>query len=242
MHPPVLTQSLLQIIASRVASSRVTIALRWCELVQYNNLGGRSSCASTCTHVGSDDARQNPYSVRAVKEVEFEWLREMCPWLTGGGFGSSDQCDDYHSSQAIVAFSQAGNKSSAHLCEAGFFEPGHGKNKVDMDCGINAQGFTRFINGGGNLMEIQDYLKRLDSTGSGVNLRLEINRWNETRAGAPAIPNVHDYAHVTFHRDGSITLRECHGFGDGVTFTKEELARHDQHKLGESGTGSVELN
>ena len=55
----------------------------------------------------SDDSRQTPWSVRAVKEAQYATMAKEAPWIKGI-LSQSDQCADYHSTQALVAFSQLG--------------------------------------------------------------------------------------------------------------------------------------
>jgi len=205
-----------------------------------------------------DDARQTPFSVRAVKTLQYERLKKEMPWLQGV-YGQSDQCDDYHSTQAVIAFSQiratTGDADELRILEHGHTEAGEGKCVVDMNCGQSKQDLSRDRDQGhdhecadeifsglerrSNLCGNQ-LVSRIDGSptdflagprAGDVNVVMAIDRTKEQEKKAPPLPRAHNYAHCTFHVDGSITCRECFGLGRGLTYTEAQLAMHDQHKV-----------
>jgi hypothetical protein len=189
-----------------------------------------------------DDARQTPYSVRCVKELQYERIGKEMPWLKSV-YGQSDQCDDYHSTQAVIAFSQLGRGESLKLriVEHGHTEPGEGKNVVDMKCGQGKQDLARDRDAGNNhedADEIFDGLERRRRVGDYYTV-MEIDRSKEQQKKKPALPNIHDYEHSTYSDNGDIVCREAWGYGPGRRFSKEEVEKHDQHMLGDPGTGAT---
>jgi hypothetical protein len=193
--------------------------------------------------VVSDDSRQNPFSVRSVKEVQYKRIKEELPWLETVR-GQSDQCGDYHSTQATVSMSQLGTSTGLYVTEFGHTEPGEGKNVVDMDCGQGKQDLARDRDTGHDHEsgeEIFDGLERRPRPGCD-NVLMEMDRANERQGKGdkkPPLPNISDYQHTTFNSDGSVACREAWGFGPGRLFSKDQLDTHDQHMLGASGTGAV---
>ena len=194
-----------------------------------------------------DDSRQNPFSVRSVMEIQCAKLSEEMPWLELL-YGQSDQCDDYHSTQSIFAFVGVkqfnGMKSKLRIAFWAYSEPGEGKNWVDADCGRAKQKLSRDRDQGHDHESAADIfagLERLRCDGEWhAVITLDRSR-EENKKKAPAIQDISDYQHITMEEDGSIILRECMGYGTGRKVTKEEFAKHDQHKLDELGGTGVSV-
>jgi hypothetical protein len=186
-----------------------------------------------------DDSRQNPYSVRSVKEGQYRHFRTDMPWLRGV-FGQSDRCGDYHSTQAAIAFRQIGDSSGLPILEHGYTEPGEGKCVVDMKCGQGKQDLKRDRDAGHDHETAEELYEGLQRRrrGGDFNAVMEMNRSREESSTAPPLPNVNDYQHFEYPPDGSIIAREAHGLGPGRIFKMEDLEKHDQHKLGALGTGA----
>lgn len=162
------------------------------------------------------------------------------PWIKQV-FGQSDQCDDYHSTQAIVAFAQIGRdgdgrRDGIQVAEHGYTEAGEGKGEVDMSCGQGKQDLARDRDAGHDhetAEEIWAGLERWRRNGD-VNVVMGMDREAEVRVGAPPIPGIHDFQHVEFRQNGDVVLREAWELGRGRVIPRSELEKHDQHKLGES--------
>ena len=61
-------------------------------------------------------------------------MKEEMPWIKKAS-SATDQCNDYHETQALIAFRQIGDSTGIRIIEHGYSEVGEGKDVVDMKCG-----------------------------------------------------------------------------------------------------------
>ena len=123
-----------------------------------------------------------------------------------------------------------------------FTEPYEGKGEADMGFGRWAQKFASTL-ALANRECASQLFEQMDST-KGANefiMETAISRSLFKEGSGKALPFLSSCQCVRFNDDGGVTLFEVEGFGEGVTYSEEELRSYDYFGVMTSadGTGSL---
>ena len=186
----------------------------------------------------SDDSRQSAYHMGGTTEVVYKELKRAFPWITKS-IPFSDQCGDYHSTQATIFNHEMGRLTGIRVIQAEHTEPGEGKGEVDARFGILAQKFATTL-AHHNRESAAQLFSQIDST-KAVNdyvVETAIDRGLFKEGCGKAIPLLSSSQCITFNEGGGINVYEAHGFGEGKHISRDELRGYDFYGIMASGDGT----